>query len=325
MTIPSYTASGSFILFIPGLLFLLYGAWQAIRQRQNARRLILWGAVHDAGLICMALGAANAAAGTGIWLFVAFQLLARGLSWSALNSLAGPAAPSATFAALRGAVKLQPVNGILFALGLMASVGGSPFLIPEGRLFITQGILASSLPLHCGLFCTVLAAVTATVLIALHVDALLCLVGFGVKAGLVPLHSWLPDAHPAAPSSVSGPLSGIITKMGMFGIVVLLLGQTNGALFAKAEVFGLSWFGSILTFMGAATLIFGELMALKQDDIKRMLAYSTLGQLGEIALVLGMGTWLATAGALSHMLSHAIMKDLLFLGAGALILRAGSR
>ena len=82
MTIPSYTASGSFILFIPGLLFLLYGAWQAIRQRQNARRLILWGAVHDAGLICMALGAANAAAGTGVWLFVAFQLLARGLSWS---------------------------------------------------------------------------------------------------------------------------------------------------------------------------------------------------------------------------------------------------
>ena len=158
MTIPSYTASGSFILFIPGLLFLLYGAWQAIRQRQNARRLILWGAVHDAGLICMALGAANAAAGTGVWLFVAFQLLARGLSWSALNSLAGPAAPSATFAALRGAVKLQPVNGALFALGLMASVGGSPFLIPEGRLFITQGILASSLPLHCGLFCTVLAA-----------------------------------------------------------------------------------------------------------------------------------------------------------------------
>ena len=159
----------------------------------------------------------------------------------------------------------------------------------------------------------------------LNMAALLCLIGFGVKAGLVPLHSWLPDAHPAAPSSVSGPLSGIITKMGMFGIVVLLLGQTNGALFAKAEVFGLSWFGSILTFMGAATLIFGELMALKQDDIKRMLAYSTLGQLGEIALVLGMGTWLATAGALSHMLSHAIMKDLLFLGAGALILRAGSR
>ena len=161
-----------YLLAIPGLLFLLYGAWQAIRQRQNARRLILWGAVHDAGLICMALGAANAAAGTGVWLFVAFQLLARGLSWSALNSLAGPAAPSATFAALRGAVKLQPVNGALFALGLMTSVGGSPFLIPEGRLFITQGILASSLPLHCGLFCTVLAAVTATVLIALHVDAL---------------------------------------------------------------------------------------------------------------------------------------------------------
>lgn len=172
MTIPSYTASGSFILFIPGLLFLLYGAWQAIRQRQNARRLILWGAVHDAGLICMALGAANAAAGTGVWLFVAFQLLARrpelerpqlpGRARRSVGDLRGPARGRQTPA----------VNGALFALGLMASVGGSPFLIPEGRLFITQGILASSLPLHCGLFCTVLAAVTATVLIALHVDAL---------------------------------------------------------------------------------------------------------------------------------------------------------
>ena len=159
----------------------------------------------------------------------------------------------------------------------------------------------------------------------LNMAALLCLIGFGVKAGLVPLHSWLPDAHPAAPSSVSGPLSGIITKMGMFGIVVLLLGQTNGALFAKGRGLRPVLVRLHPDLHGRATLIFGELMALKQDDIKRMLAYSTLGQLGEIALVLGMGTWLATAGALSHMLSHAIMKDLLFLGAGALILRAGSR
>ena len=224
MTIPSYTASGSFILFIPGLLFLLYGAWQAIRQRQNARRLILWGAVHDAGLICMALGAANAAAGTGVWLFVAFQLLARGLSWSALNSLAGPAAPSATFAALRGAVKLQPVNGALFALGLMASVGGSPFLIPEGRLFITQGILASSLPLHCGLFCTVLAAVTATVLIALHVDAL--------------RQCFLQPCSTACDGAASGSCRSDALTL-VLGVLVALMGLARGPMLDVAA----SWAG----------------------------------------------------------------------------------
>lgn len=90
-------------------------------------------------------------------------------------------------------------------------------------------------------------------------------------------------------------------------------------------LFGLSWFGTALTASGVATLVYGELMALRQNDIKRMLAYSTLGQIGEIALVLGLGTWLATAGALWHVLNHAVMKDLLFLGAGALIMRAGSR
>jgi formate hydrogenlyase subunit 3/multisubunit Na+/H+ antiporter MnhD subunit len=77
--------------------------------------------------------------------------------------------------------------------------------------------------------------------------------------------------------------------------------------------------------MGGRTLAYGELMALRQEDVKRMLAYSTLGQLGEVTLVLGLGTYLATVGALAHVVNHAIMKDLLFLGAGALILRVGSR
>lgn len=151
------------------------------------------------------------------------------------------------------------------------------------------------------------------------------LAGFAVKAGLVPLHSWLPDAHPAAPSSVSAPLSGIITKMGFFGILVVLLGHAGTAGQALQGLSGLTWLGYGLSFMGAVTLVYGEVMALRQDDIKRMLAYSTLGQIGEIALVLGLGTWLATAGAMAHMFNHAIMKDLLFLGAGALIMRAGSR
>ena len=81
----------------------------------------------------------------------------------------------------------------------------------------------------------------------------------------------------------------------------------------------------MVTVMGLCTMAYGEWMALRQEDIKRMLAYSTMGQVGEIFTVLGLGTWLAAAGALAHVLNHAIMKDLLFLCAGGLIFRVGSR
>lgn len=159
----------------------------------------------------------------------------------------------------------------------------------------------------------------------LQAGLILCLIGFGVKAGLVPFHSWLPDAHPAAPSSISAPLSGVITKMGIFGIISVIIVGVGPAEREISGLFGLSWFGVWLSLMGAATMIYGEIMALCQTDLKRMLAYSTMGQLGEIALVLSLGTWLATTGALWHVFNHAIMKDLLFLCGGALIMRAGSR
>lgn len=194
--------------------------------------------------------------------------------------------------------------------------GASLFMVPG--LFMLGGSLTfynevhvaaisnGSLVLQCGLF--------------------LALIGFAAKAGLVPLHSWLPDAHPAAPSSISAPLSGVLTKMGVFGVVLtfwLLVGQ------ARMEELGteggLTFPGMLITCLGLATMAFGELMALRQDDIKRMLAYSTMGQLGEIFTVLGLGTWLAMTGALAHVLNHAIMKDLLFLCAGGLILQTGSR
>ena len=97
------------------------------------------------------------------------------------------------------------------------------------------------------------------------------------------------------------------------------------ALTATPGYFGLSWYGTGLAALGIATLFYGELMALKQRDIKRMLAYSTLGQIGEITIVLSLGTLLATTASFFHILNHAIMKDLLFLCAGALILRAGTR
>ncbi len=552
MTESLFSAGGLLVPLLVGMALMLYAAAQAVRQRKDPRRLILWGALHDAGIVCLGLGAGTAAGATGLWLFILFQAAARGLAWTALARLSsacqtGTACSHGPIALddLVGSGQRHPWTAALFALGLLASVGGSPFLLPEARLFINAAVLeaipgglvallvmalattifiwlyvdavrrvtleeasedthtalgpmrGSSLPVlalaaavalmgllrgpltgliggqygffaphaavHPAYWCyylgafvaggaflarlrqaplvgTIFAALalvlalaieagptaklflTMTSLVALVVcvysqgyihgqhqgrywffllltfaslagivsssdapglygywelmtfasyflvvhegrrsafDAglkyyimcaggalfmlpgllmlgqgfvptpviqaafVLCLAGFGVKAGLVPLHSWLPDAHPAAPSSVSAPLSGIITKMGIFGIVAVLLMRPMVS--TLPGLFGLSWLGTGLVFTGAATLILGEVMALRQDDIKRMLAYSTLGQIGEIALVLGIGTWLSTTGALWHMFNHAIMKDLLFLGAGALILRSGSR
>ncbi|MBQ7607043.1 MAG: oxidoreductase, partial [Desulfovibrionaceae bacterium] len=541
------------IMMLFGTALLLYATVQAVRYRTEPRRLILWGALHDAGIICIAITTQTALGATGGWLFVVFQVAARLLAWTALSSLAGPEG-NTTLADLAGVGRKKALGGALFAFGMLACVGGSAFLVPEGRAFIVNALYDTMG--SWGLGCLMLMAAATTVFIWLHVDTVckiwlekgkkddlapvpatlagniapiilavilaclgifrnslasglgslsgfmpehactnpaflifyigafvtgaafllriayadyigcatsvlaflyvcagtsqplaqlflvmitvialvvsvyslgyikerkgwywffllltfaslagivstnetgslygywelmtfasyflvvhegkraaydaglkyyvmcaggalfmlpglhivaqfagdgammaqapqlfrfavvLLLAGFGVKAGLVPLHSWLPDAHPAAPSSVSGPLSGIITKMGFFGLVSVLLIAQASATSSLSGLGGLSWFGTGLCAMGVATLIYGEIMALLQQDIKRMLAYSTLGQVGEIALVLGLGTWLATTGALWHMLNHAIMKDLLFLGAGAMILRAGSR
>ncbi|MDL2314167.1 oxidoreductase [Desulfovibrio sp. OttesenSCG-928-C14] len=158
--------------------------------------------------------------------------------------------------------------------------------------------------------------------------AVLVLIGCGVKAGLVPGHSWLPDAHPAAPSSISGPLSGVLTKAGIFGMVqVFLVIIGAGAFSASGQplILGLSGIGGLVCLLGLVTMLYGEIMALYQKDIKRLFAYSTMGQVGEITLTLGLFSYLATAGALLHVFNHAVMKDLLFLCSGALILRSGSR
>ena len=155
--------------------------------------------------------------------------------------------------------------------------------------------------------------------------AALCLfIGFAVKAGFVPMHAWLPLAHPEAPSSISGPLSGILTKAGIFGMVKVLLvifGATQLTRYAAAG-FDIS---TLMLVLGCLTLIYGEVMALFQKELKRMLAYSTLAQIGEIAAILGLGTTLATSAAMLHVTNHAVMKTLLFFAAGAFILQSGRR
>ena len=149
-------------------------------------------------------------------------------------------------------------------------------------------------------------------------------VGFVVKAGLFPLHAWLPLAYPESPSSISAALSGILSKTAIFGIVKVLyvvFGATALSSFASAGVD----LGLLLMVVGCITFVFGEVMALLQADIKRMLAYSSLAQIGEISAILGLGTSLATSAALLHASNHAVMKTLLFFAAGAFILQCGKR
>jgi formate hydrogenlyase subunit 3/multisubunit Na+/H+ antiporter MnhD subunit len=154
----------------------------------------------------------------------------------------------------------------------------------------------------------------------------LALVGFGSKAGIVPLHIWLPEAHPAAPSHVSALMSGVMIKTGIYGLLRAL------TFLAPAPP---AW-GWTLVILGLAGGIFGAALALAQNDMKRLLAYSSVENIGIICLALGAGllgvSWhmpalaaLGVAGALVHVLNHALAKGLLFFGAGSVLHATGSR
>jgi multicomponent Na+:H+ antiporter subunit D len=141
----------------------------------------------------------------------------------------------------------------------------------------------------------------------------LLLAGFGTKAGLVPFHTWLPDAYAQAPSGVSALLSGLITKLGLIA-----------ALRAAAALSGVtpSW-PVALVGLGAVGILAGNLLALRQSQLKRLLAYSSLAHLGYALLGIGIGVWVgqptAAAGGVFHLLTHGLMSGAAFLAVGALL------
>lgn len=145
------------------------------------------------------------------------------------------------------------------------------------------------------------------------------LLGFGVKAGIFPVHIWLPDAHPAAPSPVSALLSGVMIKVGAYGLIRVFY-QVYGFAFLQ-EV---GW-NTIALVLSTITILIGSALALMQDDIKRRLAYSSVAQIGYVVLGISMLSELAFIGAIYHIFTHAFMKGALFLIAGALIVQAGER
>jgi len=154
---------------------------------------------------------------------------------------------------------------------------------------------------------------------------LLAIVGFGTKAGFMPFHVWLPEAHPAAPSHVSALMSGVMIKTGIYGLLRSLT-------FLGAPPL---WWGWMLIGIGLTSGVLGVLFALAQHDLKRLLAYHSVENIGIIALGLGVGLLgvttnspalivLGFGGGLLHVLNHALFKGLLFFGAGAVLQGTGT-
>lgn len=187
---------------------------------------------------------------------------------------------------------------VFAAFGLLASAGGS--LGFEGLSSLPQGVKTMAFAL--------------------------ALVGFGSKAGIMPLHIWLPHAHPAAPSHVSALMSGVMIKMGIYGLLrlVLLLGPPS-PLMART-----------LLGLGICSGILGVVYALGKQDLKRMLAYSSIENIGIVLIGCGLGllgvvsgkplmALLGFCGGLLHVCNHALFKSLLFLAAGAVLHATGTR
>ena len=158
---------------------------------------------------------------------------------------------------------------------------------------------------------------------------LLGFLGFGCKAGMVPFHSWLPQAHPAAPSNVSALMSGGMIKIGVFGIIKVGLDLLAGS---GCEL----WWGIIIALIGAVSSVLGVVYALAEHDIKRLLAYHSVENIGIILLGVGIAfigvaieqpaiAGLALMAGLYHLVNHAMFKGLLFLGAGSVLFRTHTR
>jgi hydrogenase-4 component B len=285
---------GAFFL-VPVLLLSACGAWFAVGywgdQVENTRRLRLLFGVTAAFMVLL-VAAAQA---------LTFLLAWEGMAVTAFFLVAAEDRDPDTRRA--GWVYLVATHSgtlCLFAAFALAAGAGSFLFLP-----VPPGLAGS--PRGSAAF-------------------LLFLIGFGLKAGIFPLHFWLPPAHAAAPSHVSSLMSGILIKMGILGLVRVLCLVPDPPM----------WWGALLVVLGAVSGLLGVAFALAQHDLKRLLAYHSIENIGIILLGLGLGTLgkssghpalqlLGFAGALLHVLNHSLFKGLLFLGAGSVVHATGSR
>lgn len=152
----------------------------------------------------------------------------------------------------------------------------------------------------------------------LKIAFIFVLIGYGTKVGLAPMHTWLPDAHSQAPTPVSALLSGVLLNCAMYGILrfhMIVSGSSLGPGFS----------GGLLLLFGIISLAIAGAYIIMSKDYKRMLAYSSIEHMGIIAIGFGFGGYWGVFGALFHMLNHALTKTLMFLGAGSILQRTGTK
>ena len=195
--------------------------------------------------------------------------------------------------------------------------------IESSAKYLIQGAIGSSLVLIgigfvYGLFGTLSMAdiarnVDSVTPMKLFIPMAFLITGFGVEAAVLPLNAWLPDAHSSAPSSISAILSGIAIKAGVYAVARVVF-----------TIYGGDTIPLLLLVVGILTLLVGEMSAFSQNNIKRLLAYSSIGQIGLIVFALGLASASGVQGALFLVVSHALAKAVLFLSVGYMIYRTGS-
>ncbi|TCO72663.1 complex I subunit 5 family protein [Marinisporobacter balticus] len=153
----------------------------------------------------------------------------------------------------------------------------------------------------------------------LHIAAGLCTVGIGIKSAMFPLHVWLPDAHSSAPASSSAILSALVLKAPILLLIKILYGVFGFEIIREFAILNL------ILILGTMGMIMGSVLAIKQKEIKRVIAYSSVAQVGYIFFGIGLGNKLGLTMAIFHIIGHAVTKSALFLAAGAMIEKSGKK
>ncbi len=187
---------------------------------------------------------------------------------------------------------------------IQGSIGSSLLLIGIGLLYGQFGTLNMA---------DIANQIQSASSLSIYVPMVLMVTGLGIEAAIFPLNAWLPDAHSSAPSSISAILSGIAIEVGLYAVIRVLF-----------TIFDVSNFFMFFVFLGVVTVLIGEMCAFSQENIKRMLAYSSIGQIGLIVFAFSISTPYGVSGGLFQMISHTLGKALLFLAAGFMIYKTGS-
>ena len=254
------------------------------------------------------------------WYYMLFNatMLAMGLSvvsnnivlmWAAIEATTLATAFLVGFHETTTSVEAAWKYVIICGVGVGFALFGTVLIYAAG---VAGGIAAEEAMLWSGLISNYASLAKSGMIFLLKLGLLLVVFGYMAKAGLFPLHVWLPDAHAEAPSPISAILSGVIVKCALIGIL---------RYYTVANALGLhEYIANVLFVTGVVSMIIGGLCVYAQKDIKRLFAYSTIDQVGVIATAAGVGTSLGILAALMHILYHALAKALAFLGSGLVMI-----